>query len=196
MNFKFLNAGLGTVILGITLLVNVASASPILEADWHLTTDTLGGLRQSTYDENVYFAVTQHDNYLFTDTFEIFDGFHWASTAEATAIFGTNGNSSGTYVYFQQGGWAGHVENIGSAIKSYQFILSDSVATNKYKNAQNYDEHRLNDNFVVNLISEKIINVGGLVLIKDRVDVPEPTTLAIFALGMIGLASRRFKKQS
>jgi len=28
------------------------------------------------------------------------------------------------------------------------------------------------------------------------VDVPEPSTLAIFALGMIGLASRRFKKQS
>ena len=27
-------------------------------------------------------------------------------------------------------------------------------------------------------------------------DVPEPSTLAIFALGMIGLASRRFKKQS
>jgi hypothetical protein len=26
--------------------------------------------------------------------------------------------------------------------------------------------------------------------------IPEPTTLAIFALGMIGLASRRFKKQS
>ena len=26
--------------------------------------------------------------------------------------------------------------------------------------------------------------------------VPEPTTLAIFALGMIGLASRRFKKLS
>ncbi|WP_259364972.1 MULTISPECIES: PEP-CTERM sorting domain-containing protein [unclassified Colwellia] len=29
-----------------------------------------------------------------------------------------------------------------------------------------------------------------------KTDVPEPTTLAIFALGMIGLASRRFKKQS
>jgi hypothetical protein len=28
------------------------------------------------------------------------------------------------------------------------------------------------------------------------IDVPEPSTLAIFALGMIGLASRRFKKQS
>jgi hypothetical protein len=30
----------------------------------------------------------------------------------------------------------------------------------------------------------------------DARDVPEPSTLAIFALGMIGLASRRFKKQS
>ena len=29
-----------------------------------------------------------------------------------------------------------------------------------------------------------------------NVDVPEPSTLAIFALGMIGLASRRYKKQS
>jgi hypothetical protein len=31
---------------------------------------------------------------------------------------------------------------------------------------------------------------------KAHLDVPEPSTLAIFALGMIGLASRRFKQQS
>ena len=30
----------------------------------------------------------------------------------------------------------------------------------------------------------------------ESINVPEPSTLAIFALGMIGLASRRFKKQS
>lgn len=30
----------------------------------------------------------------------------------------------------------------------------------------------------------------------ETADVPEPSTLAIFALGMIGLASRRFKRQS
>lgn len=30
----------------------------------------------------------------------------------------------------------------------------------------------------------------------NKIDVPEPSTLAIFALGMIGLASRRFKKHS
>jgi hypothetical protein len=33
-------------------------------------------------------------------------------------------------------------------------------------------------------------------LYYDTTDVPEPSTFAIFAFGMIGLASRRFKKQS
>ena len=34
-------------------------------------------------------------------------------------------------------------------------------------------------------------------LVKDVVaEVPEPSTIAVFALGMIGLASRRLKKQS
>lgn len=42
-------------------------------------------------------------------------------------------------------------------------------------------------------------NFTGFVMIKDdtqSTDVPEPSTLAIFTLGMIGLVSRRFKKQS
>jgi len=36
----------------------------------------------------------------------------------------------------------------------------------------------------------------GLKLYGEVAQVPEPSTLAIFALGMIGLISRRFKKQS
>jgi len=36
----------------------------------------------------------------------------------------------------------------------------------------------------------------AVALVRRSVDVPEPSTLAIFALGMIVLASRRFKKQS
>jgi hypothetical protein len=35
---------------------------------------------------------------------------------------------------------------------------------------------------------------SGVVLVKDVNQVPEPSSLAIFALGIIGLASRRFKK--
>ena len=35
---------------------------------------------------------------------------------------------------------------------------------------------------------------GANIMFEDSVSVPEPSTIAIFALGMIGLASRRFKK--
>jgi len=38
-------------------------------------------------------------------------------------------------------------------------------------------------------------HVWGVALVRTT-SVPEPSTLAIFALGVIGLASRRFKKQS
>jgi len=41
----------------------------------------------------------------------------------------------------------------------------------------------------------RVRNVEGSLLIR-AVDVPEPSTLAIFALGLMGLASRRLKKQS
>ena len=40
------------------------------------------------------------------------------------------------------------------------------------------------------------IDADFIPTVEKNIDVPEPSTLAIFALGMIGLASRRFKKQS
>mgnify|MGYP005988501649 CR=1 FL=1 len=44
-------------------------------------------------------------------------------------------------------------------------------------------------------VCEATVN-WGLTVKTSAADVPEPSTLAIFALGMIGLTSRRFKKQS
>jgi|TARA_R110001599_G_C12224724_1_gene657593 hypothetical protein len=46
------------------------------------------------------------------------------------------------------------------------------------------------------LLASNLPRLDGLTYVGNSVDVPEPSTLAIFALGMIGLASRRFKKQS
>jgi len=40
------------------------------------------------------------------------------------------------------------------------------------------------------------VEVLGTHHFRDSQEVPEPSTLAIFALGIIGLATRRFKKQS
>jgi hypothetical protein len=38
-------------------------------------------------------------------------------------------------------------------------------------------------------------SIDNLVINEPSTDVPEPSTLAIFALGIMGLAARRFKKQ-
>ncbi|WP_259369083.1 PEP-CTERM sorting domain-containing protein [Colwellia sp. MB3u-55] len=44
--------------------------------------------------------------------------------------------------------------------------------------------------------SHSATNIRTNTWLVKKAEVPEPSTLAIFALGMIGLASRRFKKQS
>ncbi len=43
---------------------------------------------------------------------------------------------------------------------------------------------------------DHLTDTRPMFMVMKTVTVPEPSTLAIFALGMIGLASRRFKKQS
>ena len=40
------------------------------------------------------------------------------------------------------------------------------------------------------------LSVSNVALTVTSTNVPEPSTLAIFAFAMIGLASRKFKKQS
>jgi len=52
------------------------------------------------------------------------------------------------------------------------------------------------DVFPVPMGNEGTVNYTYEFSVGDQVSVPEPSTLAIFALGMIGLASRRFKKLS
>jgi len=123
----------------------------------------------------------------------VIDGYHWASTAEADAIFGVNLNNDGTLglttVYSDKGGWDTLIDNDGDS-NSFKFIFNDTWSTRFAKDA------RKNDRYQTRQLGNVTSTVAGLVLIKDQVEVPEPSTLAIFALGMIGLASRQFKKQS
>jgi hypothetical protein len=46
-----------------------------------------------------------------------------------------------------------------------------------------------------NIYVESGSNIGAIGFSYSSISVPEPSTLAIFALGIMGLASRRFKKQ-
>jgi hypothetical protein len=58
---------------------------------------------------------------------------------------------------------------------------------------QSVDENKLQ---LVSGFDNPVSDWARLEADANSTDVPEPSTLAIFALGMIGLASRRFKKQS
>lgn len=64
---------------------------------------------------------------------------------------------------------------------SYAYTNGSNLSQVYGKNV-NFDSYRTNRSFSFSTMLVRSTNV------------PEPTTLAIFALGMIGLASRRFKK--
>jgi hypothetical protein len=186
MKFKFFNAALLSLIMSIS---SFANATLISLDDWHLTTDGFAGLKQSSYNENVYFAVSKSNTISLTDTYEMIEGFHWASTSEAASLFGDFYSSTPSRMYYNQAGWNGYVFE---GVFRFQFIFSDSAVTGHYKHAA-YSDGSASVDGSSYLATD--FRRAGLVLIKNT-DVPEPSTLAIFALGVIGLASRRFKKQS
>lgn len=59
---------------------------------------------------------------------------------------------------------------------------------------EKHDSVAFNDSFNLDFVANTPLIDRSTLLVK--VKVPEPSTFAIFALGVIGLASRRFKKQS
>jgi len=70
-----------------------------------------------------------------------------------------------------------------------------------WRDGTRFDMTSMIDSLSGDAKSNGIIRAGGVITIQyiidgEPVNVPEPSTFAIFALGMVGLASRRFKKQS
>ena len=120
------------------ITVSVSAATVALN-DWWLQTDSLGGLRQSTWDEDVYFAVSQSNVWSIGDVYEAPEGFHWATTAEGQAIFTSDHDTGpGNFVYFNQGGWTLYE---WEGLTRHSFRFSDSDVTNAYKHAGQYDEY-------------------------------------------------------
>ncbi|KAH3759230.1 hypothetical protein Pelo_8958 [Pelomyxa schiedti] len=110
------------------------------DLSWMDTSDGCGGFRQSTYDKRVRYAVSKDNNWDKDRVYDCPPGYHWASTAEAVAIFKNNGNTSGVCVYGGQGGWSGYT---WGGKERWLFRFSDSQQTNGYKHAGNYDECRV-----------------------------------------------------
>jgi len=97
------------------------------------------------------------------------------------------------------------VDNVGSVFLNGQMISSLSgVVTGNFNVLHTLSAGPGSTAFFagLNVLSFDVENRGGpgafrasVAVTADAKPVPEPTTLAIFALGIMGLASRRLKKQ-
>ena len=108
--------------------------------EWALRTDNCGGFRQSTYDRQVFYAVSESNTWSKTTVYSCPCGYYWASTQDGIRIFGSNNNWSGINVYASQCGWSGYVYG-GS--NRYYFRFRDSASTNAYKHAGSHDEYKV-----------------------------------------------------
>ena len=73
--------------------------------DWMEKTDNCGGLRQSTSDPDVFYAVSKFSVWDKNRTYTCPNGYHWATTAEGQTRFPTGGAAVSAKVYFDQCGW-------------------------------------------------------------------------------------------
>ncbi|GAA0304568.1 hypothetical protein GCM10009128_24910 [Psychrosphaera haliotis] len=162
----------------------MSQADVIPLEDWWLQADNAGGLRQNIDSPDMYFAVAQTPLWLPYMNYEIMEGYHWATYAEASSMLTSNSLSTRVHTYFNQEGWSGYYFQ---GVNRYFFRYADSNINGKYKHAGNYVNH--NDT----LSNFNQSNFAGLILIKDEFVEPvsEPATIAVFALGLVGLVIRR-----
>ena len=194
MKFKFIGTALVGLFFSVSSLVNVANAGLITFEETSHT---------SAWD-STYLGWTLHNSQIFTNL--------WAPSTVSgdnalvnynsrigeftrdtifnfeSAFFTRDGRYSGTTAIVNVFG----LDQLGNTIYSTQLNLTnaptffnfgwDNIYGISWDPIGNSDSNNIAiDNFSFSEVSQ---------------DVPEPSTLAIFALGMIGLASRRFKKQS
>ncbi|XQW84281.1 PEP-CTERM sorting domain-containing protein [Thalassotalea piscium] len=167
--------------------VNSANATLIPVEDWHLTTDDLGGLRQSSASENVFYAVSKIWTLDRTDTFEPIAGYYFATHQEWRDLVGFAYNANRGYR--NQGGWN---EYEWEGVERRFFLFADSLATGWYKHAGNNDTTSNQTNFY-----QGRTGMAGFVMIKGvkpNVTVPESSTLVLFLAGVMGLLSCRLRK--
>jgi len=185
MKLKFLNTAVAGLILSLSCLVNTANAGLITGTDIEIEAKSISyiefvltGVGEINWlltglpDGSEYYATKGYDYALFEGSFGNFGNILEHDTTKGL-IKGLNETyNAGTYTF---------------AIGILQMTETEArtgVASTPIDFTQLY-------NF--SLSGEYLVGEPAVV---DPKPVPAPTTIAIFALGMIGLASRRFKKQS
>ena len=199
MKFKFIK----TVVTGLFItMCNVAHAGIIEGTD--VTID--GNIYNTYFDEGTSLTWLDIDSFRNTPSFTINSlstylngtGFHIAFENELDVLLSAMPLSGGSE-WVTYAAYTGAFTDIGRDLIWGVFDRVGEV-TGGYAWSNNPDTiWRRGTTFGRDTVAQSsnlTENDLGFFVVSDNVlkEVPEPSTLAIFALGMIGLASRRFKK--
>jgi len=216
---KFLNIALSGLILAATCLSNVANAGLILQVD--SATSNMGEYATSWVTDN---AIDQSGLSIgYTSGIDDFDDYLALNPTQTTSPnetwFSISGVSSG-FFDFSLGGiyniesfalW-NESQNGGQGVNAFNLYADDNInfttatllgnfsAIEGLNIAEVFEFSATAASYIrmevlSNHGSSCCVGIMEVAFEVSTVDVPEPSTLAIFALGMIGLASRRFKKK-
>ena len=199
-------------ILLVTMLfactANATVIADFSERDWMVAGDKSLTFDQSTGLEWLDLTVTLGKSILATEAMSLFGEFRWATNFEIEGLFDAVIYGSGTRVDTSPAALSA-----GGTFVSFfgNSDLAQGVSRGSPRTAaSSNDLYGLGYvyNFSTNVrVVDPLTNccwyegtsassVGAWLVRDIVVAVPAPSTLAIFALGLMGLASRRFKKQS
>ncbi|GAA5142471.1 hypothetical protein [Thalassotalea piscium] len=191
MKYKLLKSIFWAITFIVVSNTNIANANFITVDNWHLTTDNLGGFRQSSASDQVYYAVSKIWKLDRANTFETIEGYHFASYQEWRDLVGVGYNPNKGYR--NQGGWN---EYEWEGIERSFFLFSDSIETGWYKHAGNSDTTANITGFY-----QGREGIAGFVMIKNAlisptaiIPVTESSTIVIFAFGILALVARKFSQ--
>jgi hypothetical protein len=211
MNIKFLKYVLVFVSLSvcgiakaglITFQIDYIGSNAAYE--YNLTSTYTGDGYVSTF-QNAFLNSLSIDNARSYFQVDI-SGLHNKTITSATLDFFIGGTATDTGVLvtsFNSNGILGHFWDAPNVLSSGVFTVVGgasnslnvmSLLNERVSSDANYFALHFNGN--TSDIYTQPSNGASLFLNVNYTDVPEPSTLAIFALGIMGLASRRFKKQS
>jgi len=204
MKFKLFKAAFIGLILSFSCVINFANAGLITKdliniGDGIITYDTATDLEWLDFDQNsssLASALASWGSYGFRlandqELFDLFNGFGISVHDNAIHNFASPAAYATAVSYVSMlGGY-----NSGTALDGFFQNDNNLFGFNNFQlrlNGVGYNTHSTQ----CSNCAPDADNYWKAVLVRNASPVPEPSTLAIFALGMMGLASRRFKKQS
>jgi len=155
--------------------------------------------------------ITQSNSYTY---FEVGNGLEWVYAAPCAIDSNPNGSCNTSPLTLIDGfrfaslqDWTDSFRNLTELVTAFSSstISEDDICSSEFfGTGRTFCNFRDLSNGAISgapsFITTSLLAGGSAAesfLVRGQVsDVPEPSTLAIFALGIIGLASRRFKKQS